>query len=126
WYALLFQLPKLPEAALSAGRFALLKRALRRGPADSDEELEHYLSVFAAPGALTAALNYYRAAVRYRATAPRPIDCPTLLLWGERDPFLAPQLADGLQAWVPALEVVKLPDAAHWLQLSHADQVNQQ
>lgn len=126
WYALLFQLPKLPEAALSVGRFALLKRALRQGPADSDEELEHYLAVFTAPGALTAALNYYRAAVRYRATAARPIHCPTLLLWGERDPFLASRLADGLQPWVPELKVTKLPGAAHWLQLSHADQVNEQ
>ena len=126
WYALLFQLPAAPEAVLSAGDFTLLKRALREGPADSDEELERYLSVFKPPGALTAALNYYRAAVRFRPCPPRHIDCKTLLLWGERDPFLVPQLADGLEPWIPQLTVVKFPDAGHWLQLTHADQVNQQ
>jgi len=126
WYALLFQLPAVPEAVLSAGDFKLLKRALRQGPADSNEELERYLSVFKPPGALTAALNYYRAAVRFRPSPPRHIDCKTLLLWGERDPFLVPRLAEGLEPWVPELDVVKFPDASHWLQLTHADQVNQQ
>ena len=62
WYALLFQLPAAPEAVLSAGDFTLLKRALREGPADSDEELERYLSVFKPPGALTAAAGDQRAA----------------------------------------------------------------
>lgn len=125
WYAMLFQVPIIPEATLSAGNYALLKRTLRQGPADSDEELEQYLAIFTPPGALTAALNYYRAAVRFRPAAPRRIDCETLLLWGERDPFLLPRLADELEQWVPELDVVKLPDAGHWLQLTHANQVNE-
>ncbi len=124
WYAMLFQIPWLPEATLSACHFALLKQALRQGPADSDEELERYLAVFSTPGALTAALNYYRAALRYRSAAPQPVHCPTLLLWGEQDPFLVPRLADELQPWVPHLEVKKLPAAGHWLQLTHPEQVN--
>ncbi len=64
--------------------------------------------------------------MRFRPAAPRRIDCETLLLWGERDPFLVPRLASDLEQWVPELDVVKLSDAGHWLQLSNADQVNEQ
>lgn len=125
WYAMFFQLPKIPEALLAANDFALLKRALRSGPAESDEDLACYLEAFSSPGALTAALHYYRAAARYRWAPPRQVQCPTRILWGKRDPFLVPRLAEGLQRWVADLDVVMLDDAGHWLQLTHADQVNQ-
>lgn len=125
-YAAFLQLPHVPESLLAAWDFAILKRALRAGPAPGDEELKEYLSVFSTPGALTAALNYYRAAARHPGPRPRRIDIPTLLLWGDRDPFLAPQLTRGLDPWVGDLSVVRLPDAAHWLHISHAAQVNQE
>jgi epoxide hydrolase 4 len=123
-YAAFFQLPKIPEAMLSAREFALLKASLRRGPARTGAELREYLSVFSPPGALTAALNYYRAALRYPPPRPRRIRVPTLVLWGNRDPFLVPPLAEGLEPWIDDLEVVRLREAGHWLQLSHPEQVN--
>lgn len=125
WYAAFFQLPALPEALLSVWEFALLKRALRQGPARTDEELERYLAALTAPGALTAALNYYRAALRYPPRRPRVTHVPTLLLWGDRDPFLVPDLARGLEAWVEQLETVRLPDAGHWLHLEQPGRVNE-
>lgn len=124
-YVAFFQLPKVPELLLSAHHFELLRRALRSGPAQSDEDVEQYLSVFKTPGALTAALNYYRAAIRHRPPRPQAIHCPTLVLWGRRDPFLSPRLSEGLQPWVPQLEVVQIAEAGHWLHVWHAQQVNQ-
>ena len=122
WYALAFQLPWLPERVLAAGDFALLRRILRKGPAG--DEVDAYLRVFSPPGALTSALHYYRAVLRYPPGRSVPIALPTLLLWGNRDPFLGPKLADGLEERVPALKVVRLEDAGHWLQLTHPEPVN--
>lgn len=124
-YAAFFQLPKVPEAMLSAFDFALFKRTLRHGPAGSESDVGEYMSAFRAPGALTAALDYYRAAARFPRARAVPIQHPTLLLWGTRDPFLVPSLTEGLERWVPTLHVEKLRDAGHWLHHTHARQVNE-
>jgi pimeloyl-ACP methyl ester carboxylesterase len=73
----------------------------------------------ARPGALTAALNYYRAlphAFRRASSEIAPINVPVLLLWGERDAYLNLRLIEGLSRWVPNLRVVRFPDASHWIQ----------
>ena len=43
------------------------------------------------------------------------VDVPTLVLWALDDTALLPGLLDGLDDYVPALEVVKIPDATHWI-----------
>ncbi|MEG0053261.1 MAG: alpha/beta fold hydrolase [Comamonas sp.] len=40
---------------------------------------------------------------------------PTRVLWGDSDPALQPSLLEGLQAWVPQLQVQKLPGVSHWV-----------
>ena len=125
WYIGFFQLPWLPEAMLAVGDRWLLRRVLRRGgPAHTDAELAAYLAAFAAPGAMTAALNYYRALFRMPSKRPVTIACPTLLIWGLRDRFLLPALADGTEAWVPTLERHEEPRARHWVQHDASASVN--
>lgn len=43
------------------------------------------------------------------------IPVPTRVLWGDSDPALQPSLLEGLQAWVPQLQVQKLPGVGHWV-----------
>lgn len=43
------------------------------------------------------------------------VDVPTLVLWALDDTALLPGLLDGLGDYVPALDVVKVPDATHWI-----------
>ena len=43
------------------------------------------------------------------------VQVPTHVLWGERDLALLPALLDGLERWVPALTIERLPEASHWL-----------
>src|SRR5688500_6828966 len=84
WYAIFFQLPRIPEAVLRLRNFAVLRvawRACRAGP----EETKRYFEAYSQPGALTAALNYYRALVRFGTPKPVPIQVPVLLIWGEMD-----------------------------------------
>lgn len=125
WYIGFFQLPWLPEAVLSVGNQWLLRRVLRRGgPAHNETELAAYVAAFAGRGALTAAINYYRALRQRPSKRPVMIDCPTLLIWGLRDRFLLPVLAEGTEAWVPKLERHEEPRARHWVQHDAAASVN--
>ncbi len=55
----------------------------------------------------------------------RRILAPTLLIWGERDPALVPQLAAGLERGVPNLRVERIPEATHWVQHEVPDRVNE-
>jgi pimeloyl-ACP methyl ester carboxylesterase len=133
WYMFFFQLPALPEALCRRNNFAWLERALRRDPvrpgAFSDDDLCRYKLALSRPGALTAAINYYRALFRY---TPRrllgrmpPITVPTLLIWGEQDRYLGLALTEGLDRWVPGLRVERIADASHWVQADAPERVNQ-
>ena len=131
-YFFFFQLPVLPERKIRANGFAVVGKMLRRDPvtkgAFSDEDVRLYTEALARPGALTAALNYYRAAFRYR---PRvrgrkwPAGLKTFVIWGERDRYLGPALLDGLERWVPDLAVERIPDASHWVQADAPARVNE-
>jgi pimeloyl-ACP methyl ester carboxylesterase len=132
WYVFFFQVPGLPELLLSVGDFDWVGRMLRRDPVNpgtfGPENIRRYKQALARPGALTAALNYYRAALRHRprraAKGDEPISVPVLLLWGERDSYLSPRLTEGLSPWVPNLRVVHFPDVSHWIQNDAPERVN--
>ena len=131
-YVFFFQLPFLPERSLTRHRAGFLKRMLRRDPvtpgAFTPEVIEAYREAFLSPGAATATINYYRAAFRGRMRIPglrRSLECvPTLVLWGEGDRYLGPELLDGLDALVPDLRIVRVAGASHWLPSDAADLVN--
>lgn len=135
WYVAAAQLPALPEAAIRARDFALLERSLRRGPvrpdAFTDADVTRYKRALGRPGALTAALNYYRSIARRNArlTLTRggvgdlSVDAPTLLVWGERDDALSVSLTEGLDRWVPDTRVERLPEASHWVQADAPERV---
>jgi len=130
-YVLFFQVPGLPQAVLQAGDFWLIERTLRRQlqnrRAFSQEDIARYKEALRQPGALTAALNYYRAALRHPGTlfqSPQCSDVPTLLIWGERDPYLSADLTKGLGRWVKNLQVVRLKGVSHWVQNDRPDEVN--
>ena len=131
WYAIAVQLPRLPEAALRAFDHALLRKLWRAGAGPTglgDAELAAYRSAFAGPGALEAALSYYRAAARTgRGDRPRGgsrVTLPTLVIWGLRDPALSPRLLQGLERWVPDLRLETLPRAGHWVHVDEPAAVN--
>ncbi len=130
-YVFLFQLPWLPERRIRSGDFAILGKMLRRDPvrpgAFSDEDVRLYVEALARPGALTAAVNYYRAALRFPprvAGRTWPGDLKTLLVWGERDRYLGPGLLEGLDRWVPNLVIERIPEASHWVQADAPEKVN--
>jgi epoxide hydrolase 4 len=126
WYMLFFQLPWLPEAVLRWNDYALARRALRKGAArDGDASVARHLAALSRPRALESMINYYRALLRSDAarTIAR-IDLPTLMLWGDRDPYLVRQLTEGLHGAVTNLRVVRFLQAGHWVHHDETDAVN--
>jgi pimeloyl-ACP methyl ester carboxylesterase len=82
------------------------------------------------PGAAAGMINYYRASVRQSQKEAlanlRPISAPTLVIWGERDSYLGPELAEPDRDDVPNLDrVERITDASHWVHHDEAERVNQ-
>lgn len=126
-----FQLGGLAERVLAADHFGAIWRTLRSADPDrewlGDDDIQRFVAAIARPGALTAALNYYRQLARRGPAAvgvARVIAAPTLVLWGERDPYLGVELLDGLDQWVRDLRCVRYPDAGHWLNQQAPNSVN--
>jgi pimeloyl-ACP methyl ester carboxylesterase len=122
WYVFAVQLPFLPEFMLRRGKFRMLRRSWKNAARGSgtvtDSDVEKYVKAFSPHGKITAALNYYRAAVRtiLKRNQRKAVAAPTLLIWGDRDPFLVRQIPDTIHKWVPHVEVRKVP-YSHWPQL---------
>jgi epoxide hydrolase 4 len=131
WYFFYFALPGLPEQQVRAGRFRFFRRFLRDArPPYTPQELDRYVEAWSQPGAVTAMINYYRCSVRTppkkAKAAIRPISSPTLVIWGQRDRFLGPRLAEPSRDDVPNLDrVERLPNASHWVHHDEAERVNQ-
>ncbi|MFC4449905.1 alpha/beta fold hydrolase [Halorussus aquaticus] len=137
-YVLYFQLPWLPERTLGARNCAGVAEMFREtaGPDTfSETDLRRYREAACRPGALTSALDYYRAFFRENlrrearrlvggGPPDRRVRAPTLLVWGERDPALGVELTEGLERWVPDLRVERLPEATHWVQNDNPDEVS--
>jgi epoxide hydrolase 4 len=130
WY-FFFDLPELPENIVHANHWHFFRHFLRDAqPAYTPEEIERYVEAWSQPGSATGMSNYYRASVRtspQRAEAAlRPINAPTLVIWGERDRHLGPELAEPDHDDVPNLDrVERLPDASHWVHHDEHEHVTQ-
>lgn len=129
-YMFFFQLPWLPERLLTQKRWQGLRAAMAqdtRTGTFAGEDIDRYVEAWSQPGAVTAMLNYYRAAFRLPWSARArivPISAPTLVIWGEPDRHLGIELAEPEPADVPQLErVVRLP-ASHWVHHDEPDSVS--
>jgi epoxide hydrolase 4 len=116
--------PGLPGAAPGPG-----SPADPAGRLHGREDIDRYVAAAAQPGALRAAVNYYRAAARANPLAQvdtlRRVDIPTLIIWGDQDRYLGRELAEPDSAWVPDVRVERISEASHWLQADAPERVNQ-
>jgi len=132
WYMGLFQIPRVPEwlSLVGDGRVAL--SSMRRSGL-SEERAHEYLARMREPGAITGALNWYRA-IPFEAAAIReaqPVTVPTLYVWSTKDVALGRKAAEltghyvsgpyrleileGVSHWIPE----EAPDAVVRLVLDH-------
>jgi epoxide hydrolase 4 len=131
WYFFFFDLPDLPETVVRSDDWHFFRHFLRDAdPAYSQPEIDRYVEAWSRPGAATGMINYYRSSVRtppkQAEEALRPIDAPTLVIWGQQDRYLGQDLAEPDHHDVPNLDrVERLPDASHWVHHDEAERVNE-
>lgn len=134
------------EEELARDDFRMLKEisfGRQKEPyAVSPEDEARYLEAWSRPGALTGAVNFYRA----MPVPPPPVDengkgkigdkaalktipkimipVPTLVVWGVKDHALRSSLLEGLDEFVPDLEIVRIEDGTHWIPRDSPAEVN--
>jgi pimeloyl-ACP methyl ester carboxylesterase len=118
WYLLLFQVPGLPERLL----LPRLEDGLRR--AGLPERLAGtYAQAMRQPGALTAALNWYRAVPLERRRVGT-VAVPTTYAWGTGDRFFTRATAELTARWVTGpYRFEALDGVSHWVPETAPDEV---
>lgn len=133
WYMFYFQIPGLPERGIRRNLKLFFLRGLRgwarNKQAFSDADIEEYVRAFQKPYALTAAINYYRAAFRnitHRDTFKvKPIAADTLVIWGEDDLALGKELTYGMEKYFTGkFKINYISNCSHWVQHECCQVVN--
>ena len=135
WYMFFFQLPAIPELVFQLAPDQVVERMFRRmairKDTFSDEDLREFRAALEKPGALTAAINYYRATFRNISSlrqlereAPK-IAAPTLLIWAENDVALGKELTYGMEPLFSGpLRIEYVPQCSHWVNEEQPELVN--
>ena len=129
YYIGMFQVPYLPERWISRNA-RQMARVIRHGAvrreAFTDADVTEYARAIAQPRAMECAINYYRAWMRWGMfRAIKPIDAPTLMLWGEEDLALEKEMTYGTEKFVRDFRIHYIPRCGHWVQNEAADTVNE-
>ncbi|UBF25499.1 alpha/beta hydrolase [Kovacikia minuta CCNUW1] len=132
WYIFFFQIPWLPELLIQLNHYQALDQAFRgmaiNKNAFTDADLEDYKAAIAKPGALTAAINYYRNLFQ-QGLIEKPswsvLEMPTLMIWGEEDIPLGKELTYGTEKYVRDFRIRYIPQCSHWVQQEQPQLVNQ-
>lgn len=124
WYRLLFDFPEI-EPTLQYDDWYLI-RTLFEGAKD----VERYIEDLSQPGALTAALNWYRANLpAHRLVGPAPhlplVTAPTMGVWSSGDRYLseAAMLHSGDMVTGP-WRYERIEDVDHWIPVGAPDALN--
>ena len=135
WYIAFFQIPWLPEFLIRLDADRQFKKVFRgmarRKEMFPDEVIAAFREPMLEPGALTAALNYYRALARHprnlrEARGFPALTLPTLVIWAMNDAALGPELVDGLEKeFRGPFELHRIPDSSHWVQQEQPERVNE-
>jgi len=130
-YIVFFQQKDVPEQKLSANNYSELKSRLKNHPVKKDlfseEDLEKYVEALKLP-ALSCALNYYRAVVRFppgKKETELKVKSPTLVIWGEQDKALGKELTKYIPDFVEGgYKIQYVPTAGHFVQQEEPELVN--
>jgi len=139
WYMFFFQIPRLPEWLIARQNFRTIERTFQekvgRKNSFTQQDVERYKEAARQPGALTGAINYYRANVFDRLFARKKarnselrngrIQIPTLFIYGEKDSAIIPATVRGLEKYIDAdYREVRISDSGHWVQNEAPEEVN--
>jgi pimeloyl-ACP methyl ester carboxylesterase len=126
WYQLLFQFTGTAEELIRRDDWKLFREMV--GDA---RDRDRHVADLSRPGALTAALNWYRANAtpeqELERTVPFPkVAAPTLGIWSSGDNYLTEEgmLGSGEHVTGP-WRYERIEGAGHWLQLDAPERINE-
>ena len=125
WYFDFFNKTGIAETALQAQDWDFFRRLTRHSG-----DQQHFIRDLSRPGALTAALNWYRANTRgwgglHGGLNYPLIDMPVMGIWSSGDPFLKePQMQQSAINVAGRWRYERIEDAGHWFMLEEPAAVN--
>lgn len=128
WYMLWFVFPGVAERELPADDWRFFRQWAWDGR--DTEECRRQIADLSRPGALSAALNWYRANIspaRFAATEVPDgplVDCPTLGVWSTGDTFLGEAQLTGSERFVTGGWRYERLDASHWVPTDAPEQLS--
>ncbi len=132
WVAQLWRRRGVGEALLKATTrpgLALLLRQRRGGLGPAHPGLIDVIERARGPHTDAAILRLYRSADEPRlAAAGRDLarlTCPALVVWADRDPYLAPRFGAAYAAALPGARLREVPGAGHWPWLDRPEVVDE-
>jgi pimeloyl-ACP methyl ester carboxylesterase len=124
WYMLLFQFEGIAEQWLSGNDWENMREW------SSHPDAEQVIADLSRPGALTAALNWYRANVHPRTLVEPPlvlpqIQAPTMGVWSSGDFALVESGMTSSSKYIDgSWRYERVEGPGHWMQLEAPDQVS--
>lgn len=97
------------------GAAPLMRELLERSVADPQDMPDPLVARYLAPYVGQEGLNHLLALARavdeedMLDVELNQIDCPTLIVWGDQDPFVSPKLGDRLADTIPGSRLMRLP-----------------
>ncbi len=125
WYMLLFQFEGVAEEWLAGDDWAGLRRWTGNHP-----EADHWIEDLSRPGALTSALNIYRANMppaNFIGEPPTlfPVAVPTMGVWSTRDfALLESQMTGSGDHVAEEWSYQRVEGASHWIPLDAPDELS--
>ena len=117
-----FQMPWLAETVFTFNRLQILKDTVYAE--HHAEIIDEYLAIFSEPGAMTAALNWYRASGGLSQDDLDPmVNLPVLFIWGSDDPVVGDTALEVQRQYFNAPFTELELDTGHWLMETKADTV---
>lgn len=126
WYMLLFMFEGVAETLIMRNDWALFRQFMR-----NQGDMNYAIAELARPGALTAALSWYRANVHpagqlTEQPALPPVTVPTMGIWSDGDVYL---LEEGLKRSASFVSGApyryeKIPQASHWVPIDAPGKLN--
>ena len=92
----------------------------------SEDQRNRYRTAWSQPSAMTAMINWYRAAALRGRTRMqvRKVKAPTLVLWGLNDPYLSYEMAQPSVELCENGRLVTFNDASHWVLQDKPDETS--